>query len=277
MTGWRRFLRNRAAVVCAAVVLVVALLTVVGPWIAAGFGLDEVTLNAQLGATPPSLQHPLGTDVLGRDLLVRVLVGGRVALRVALLGAGLAVLLGVAWGALAGIAGGRVDELMMRIVDVLYSLPQIVFVMVVMAIAASRSEVLLLALIAGVSWLTMARIVRVEVLALRASPHVLAARGLGAGAARLLRRHILPNAAGTVVVYATLLVPSVMLQEAFLSFLGLGVQPPYASWGTLVHEGVAELVVYPWILAGPAAVMAITIFALNFVGDGLRDALDPRR
>src|SRR5262249_35648555 len=163
------------------VVLVVALMTIAGPWIAAGFGLDAVTQNAQLGATPPSAHHPLGTDVLGRDLMVRVLMGGRVALRVALLGAGRAGLLGVACGAVAGLAGGRGDEVMMRIVDLLYSLPQIVFVMVVMAIASSRSEALLLGLIAGVSWLTMARIVRVEVLALRASPHVMAARGLGAG------------------------------------------------------------------------------------------------
>src|SRR5262249_18175956 len=170
----KRFLRNRAAVLCAAIVLVVALLTIVGPWIAAGFGLDAVRQNAQLGATPPSAHHPLGADVLARDLIVRVLLGGRVALRGALRGAWLAVLLGVTWGAVAGLAGGRVDEVMMRIVDLLYSLPQIVFVMVVMAIAASRSEALLLGLIAGVSWLTMARIVRVEVLALRASPHLMA-------------------------------------------------------------------------------------------------------
>jgi oligopeptide transport system permease protein len=271
----RRFAANRAALVCAALVAAIAVVVALGPPIAGAFGLDATTQDALLGPTPPSLAHPLGTDLLGRDLLVRTLEGGRVALRVGLLAALVAVALGVAWGGTAGLAGGRTDEAMMRVVDILYSLPQLVFVIVVMAVVSSRSELLLCLLVGSVSWLTLARVVRAQVLALRSSDLVVAARALGAGGARVLLRHILPNAAGTIVVYASLLVPSAMLQEAFLSFLGLGVPAPRASWGTLVQEGVAELLVHPWLLAGPGVVMATTILALNFVGDGLRDAVDP--
>ena len=274
--GWRRFSRNRAAVVGAGFIGLVLLLTLIGPMVAAGLGLDATTQHVLLGPAPPSLAHPLGTDALGRDLMVRTMEGGRVALRVGLLAAVVALVVGVTWGGVAGLAGGRIDAAMMRLVDVFYSLPQTVFVIVVMAVISSRSELLLVGLIGAISWLTLARIVRAQVLALRASDHVLAARSVGAGFGRLLFRHILPNAAGTIVVYAALLIPGAMLQEAFLSFLGLGIAPPRASWGTLVQEGAAQLVVYPWLLAGPGVIMALTIFALNFVGDGLRDAFDPK-
>jgi oligopeptide transport system permease protein len=257
------------------VLLGVMLFAFAGPPLAARFGLDGTTPDAALGAAPPARAHPAGTDVLGRDLLVRTMEGGRVALRVGLFASAVAVLLGVAWGGGAGLAGGLVDGVMMRVVDVLSALPQTVFVLVIMAIVSSRSELLLVLLIGGSSWLTLARIVRAQVRALRGREHVLAARALGVGPARLLGRHILPAALGPIVVYAVLLVPGAFLEEAFLSFLGLGVPPPTASWGTLVQEGAGELAAYPWLLAVPASVMALTILALAFLGDALRDALDP--
>jgi oligopeptide transport system permease protein len=274
--GWQRFRHNRAAMLCSAIVVAVALAAIVGPFIGGLFGVDATTPDLRGSALPPSWHHPMGTDVLGRDLLVRTLAGGRVALRVGILAAAIAVVVGVTWGGIAGFVGGKTDALLMRIVDVLTSLPQIIFVIVVMALTASRSELLLDVLIGGVSWLTMARVVRGQVMVLRRSDHVIAARSIGASGARLLVRHILPNASGIIVVYASLLVPSTMLQEAFLSYLGFGIPAPGASWGTLVMEGVSQLVAYPWLLVGPGAVMGVTLLALNFVGDGLRDAFDPR-
>jgi len=275
LRAWRRFARSRATLIASAVVAAAAVFALLGPPLAALAGLDAVSQDPLLGAAPPSWAHPFGTDVLGRDLLVRTMEGGRVALRVGLVASLVAVAVGVLWGGVAGLVGGRVDELMMRFVDVVYSLPQLVFAIVIMAVVSSPSELLLCVLIGALSWLTLARIVRAEVAALRTSEHVLAARAVGVGGARLLVRHTLPNVAGTIVVYATLLVPATMLQEGLLSFLGLGIQPPRASWGTLVMEGAAQLVVYPWMLAGPGAVMALVILAMNFVGDGLRDAVDP--
>jgi oligopeptide transport system permease protein len=234
------------------------------PVIAGLLGLDASTPDLHGGASPPSWHHPMGTDALGRDVFVRTMEGGRVALRVGILAAAIAVVVGVTWGGLAGFVGGKTDAILMRIVDIVASLPQILFVIVVMAVTSSRSELLLDVLIGAISWMTMARVVRGQVMVLRRSDHVIAARSIGASGARLLFRHILPNASGVIVVYASLLVPSTMLQEAFLSYLGLGIPAPGASWGTLVLEGVSQLVAYPWLLA------------LNFVGDGLRDAFDPR-
>ncbi len=258
----------------ALVLLLVALFALAGPPLARALaGLDGTAQDVLLGATPPSWRHPFGTDVLGRDLLVRTMDGGAIAIRIGLTATAVALVIGVGWGALAGYAGGRLDELLMRVVDVLYALPATVFVIVVMALVSSRNEVLLFALIGGISWLTLARIVRAQVRGLRHREFVEAARGLGATPTRVVWRHILPNAVGPIVVYTTLLVPGVLLQEAFLSFLGLGVQPPRASWGTLIAEGARQLAVYPWTLAAPGALMAVTIFALNVVGDGLRDAV----
>jgi oligopeptide transport system permease protein len=264
------------AVICGAILLGTTAFCVFGPMVAALLGIDGVTQNAQLGPTPPSWAHWMGTDVLGRDLLVRTMEGGRYALAVAFLGTSVALAIGVTWGAIAAYAGGRLDDVMMRAVDVLFALPTVMFIIVVQAVAGVQSILLLFTLIGGISWLTMARIVRGQVMSLKHREFVEAARGLGASPARLLFRHIVPNTAGPIVVYATLSVPNVMLTEAVLSFLGLGVQAPRASWGTLVAEGVTQLVVYPWVLAGPGMFLAITIFAFNFLGDGLRDALDPQ-
>ena len=279
MTTWRgarrRWRTNRPAVACSAVFLAVALACYLGPLVAGAVGLDGTTLDPQLGATPPSGAHWFGTDTLGRDLLVRVMLGGRIAILVASVGAAIAVAIGVGYGAVAAYAGGAVDNVMMRIVDALYGFPTVAFIIVVMAVTGTRSLALVVALIGAISWLTMARITHGQVLALRQRGFVEAARALGARPRRILARHVLPNAAGPVIVYATLALPQVMITEAFLSFLGLGVQPPLASWGTLVTEGSSQIVVYPWLLGFPGATMAIAILALNFIGDGVRDVFAP--
>jgi oligopeptide transport system permease protein len=274
--AWRRWRQNRMAAACGFVFLGVALACILGPLVAGAAGLDGTTIDTRLGATPPAGAHWFGTDTLGRDMLVRVMIGGRIAIAIALVTTVIAVAIGVTYGAIAAYAGGRVDNLMMRIVDALYGLPTIVFIIVVMAVTGTRSVVALFALIAAISWLTLARITRGQVLALRQREFVEAARALGAPPGRILARHVLPSAAGPVIVYATLAVPQVMITEAFLSFLGLGVQAPLASWGTLVTEGSSQIVVYPWLLVCPGAAMALAILTLNFIGDGLRDAFDPR-
>jgi peptide/nickel transport system permease protein/oligopeptide transport system permease protein len=243
---------------------------------------------------PPDARHWFGTDVHGRDLLSRVLCGAQISLLVGLVGAGVSLVLGVLWGAVAGYAGGRVDSLMMRFVDILYSLPSIIFVIVLITtlegvlkkwlggVAAPGLDrtVRLLFLFVGlgaVSWLTMARIVRGQVLSLRQCAFVEASRALGAGPAHILRRHIIPNTLGVVIVYLTLTVPGIMLYESFLSYLGLGVQPPMASWGSLIAEGADQMNpirIYWWLIAFPGGVLVTTLLALNFLGDGLRDAWD---
>ena len=274
MTGaWGRLRNHKLAVVSGALFLAILLACYLGPLLS---NLDGTAIDTQLGATPPSWGHWFGTDTLGRDMLVRTMIGGRIALLVALVTTVIALAIGVTWGATAAYAGGRVDNAMMRIVDALYGFPTVVLVIVVMSVLSTKSLVTLFALIGAISWLTMARITRGQVLSLRNREFVEAARALGARPARILFRHILPNAAGPVIVYATLALPQVMLTEAFLSFLGLGVQAPLASWGTLVTEGSSQIVVYPWLLACPGLVMALTVMALNFLGDGLRDALDPQ-
>jgi len=274
--GWRRLRRNRMAVACGALFVGVCLFAYLGPVVAGWFGLDGTAQDVVLGAAPPSRAHWMGTDVLGRDLLVRTMDGGRIAIAIGLLSAVVALAIGVAWGAIAAWRGGATDEVMMRVVDVMYALPSTLFVIVIMAVVNTRSIFALFALLGAISWLTMARIVRGQVLSLRHREFVEAARGLGVPTARILTRHIVPNTLGPIIVYLTLSIPAVMLQEAFLSFLGLGVQAPRASWGTLILEGSKQIVVYPWILVGPGLVMSATIFALNFLGDGLRDALDPQ-
>ncbi|HEY4241345.1 MAG TPA: ABC transporter permease [Kofleriaceae bacterium] len=276
MNAWKRLRRNKLAVVAGVVAIIAVLACILGPLLAGALGIDGTTIDATLGASPPSGAHWFGTDTLGRDMLVRVLVGGRIALLVAFVATAIALVIGVAYGAISAYAGGRTDEIMMRVVDVLYGFPTLVFIIVVRAAFGWTSLVTLFALIGAISWLTMARIVRGEVLSLRSREFVEAARALGASHARILFRHIVPNTLGVVIIYATLSLPYVMLTEAFLSFLGLGVQAPLASLGTLVTEGSTQIIVYPWLLVFPGAVMAIMILSLNFLGDGLRDALDPK-
>jgi oligopeptide transport system permease protein len=228
-------------------------------------------------AAPPSAGHWLGTDAQGRDLLVRVLLGGRLALGIAALTTLLAVAIGVLYGAVAAYAGGLVDAVMMRAVDALHAVPTAALALVTMAALDSRRLALLVLLLAATSWLTLARVVRAQVRGLRHADFVTAAHALGASPARVLWRHLLPNTLGVVAVYAAAALPQLLLAEAFLSFLGLGVQPPRASLGTLVVEGAAQLVVAPWMLAGPALFMAALVLAMILIGDGLRDAADSQK
>jgi oligopeptide transport system permease protein len=274
--AWRRLKKHQMSVVMGSVFLAILVFCVLGPVIAGWCGLDATTIDINLGATSPSLAHPFGTDLLGRDMLVRVMIGGRLAIAVAFVATAIALVIGVTWGAVAAYAGGRVDYVMMRIVDALYGFPTVVFVIVVMAVFNTKNLVVLFALIGGISWLNMARQTRGQVLSLRHREFVEAARAIGARPTRILFRHIVPNATGVIIVAATASLPSVMLTEAFLSFLGLGVQAPLASWGTLVSEGSTQISVYSWVLIAPGVVMGLTIMALNFLGDGLRDALDPQ-
>jgi oligopeptide transport system permease protein len=290
--AWRRFVRNRLAFVSLVVLTVIALVTLVFPWISPH---SPVQLSDAY-ANPPDGRHWFGTDVLGRDLMARVLYGARISMVVGAVGAGVSLVIGVLWGAIAGYLGGRWDELMMRFVDILYSLPSIIFVIVLITtmetllkrwLSAHFSPELaglarLLFLFAGlgaVSWLNMARIVRGQVLTLKTLNFVEASRALGASEARILFRHILPNLFGIIIVYVMLNVPAIILYESFLSYLGLGIQPPQASLGSLIAEGAAQINpvrTYWWMLIFPAGLLAITLLALNFAGDGLRDAFDPK-
>jgi len=260
------------AVLGLVVFAVLALACVGGPWLSP---YSYSATDLAYGAQPPSLRHWFGTDALGRDALTRVLYGGRVSLAVGFLATAVSMLIGVLYGATSAYAGGRVDAFMMRAVDVLYALPFTVFVILLMVAFGHDIRLLFLA-IGAVQWLTMARIVRGQVLSLRRREFVEAAVCLGLSPARIVLRHVIPNVFGPVVVYATLTVPAVMLLEAMLSFLGLGVQPPMSSWGVMIQEGAQKMEDYPWLLIYPAACFSVTLFSLNFIGDGLRDALDPR-
>ena len=270
--AWRRLRRNRAAVLSGAFLLCLSLTTVAAPWLP---GMPDPTLqDLKLGATPPSAAHWFGTDELGRDTLARVVFGGRISLLVGVVGTLVSLVIGVSYGAIAGYRGGRTDEAMMRAVDVLYSLPYI-FLVILLLVFFSRSILMLFVALGLVQWLTMARIVRGQVLSLKQQNFVEAARALGAGDRAIIFRHIVPNTLGPVIVYTTLTVPAVILQEAFLSFLGLGVQPPAASWGTLVSDGARLLALFPWLVIFPGVALSSTLLCFNFLGDGLRDALDP--
>ena len=274
--AWKRLRRNRLAVAGGVIVLVVFVLALAGPWLVYKYnGFTYQTQDLSIRLADPSWLHPLGTDILGRDLLARLLYGSRISLLVGLIATMVSLVIGVTYGAIAGYFGGRTDDVMMRIVDGIYSLPYIILVVILLALF-ERSLFLLFAALGAVSWLTMARIVRGQVLSLKNEQFIEAARSIGVSNLKIIFRHIVPNTLGPVIVYATLTVPSVILQEAFLSFLGLGVQPPTPSWGVLASEGAQAIAVHPLLLIAPGAMMALTLFSLNFLGDGLRDALDPQ-
>ena len=270
--AWRRLLANKAAVAGGIVLLLLIFLAIFAPWIAPHSYSYQ---NLELGAQPPSSEFLLGTDTLGRDLFSRILYGARVSLLVGFVATSVALVIGVSWGIVAGYFGGRIDSVMMRIVDVLYGLPFIIFIILLMVIFG-RNIWLLFGAIGAVEWLTMARIVRGQVLTVKTQEYVLAAQAMGVSNIQMFRKHIYPNILGPIAVYATLTIPQVMLLEAFLSFLGLGIQPPMSSWGTLIRYGVESMEEYSWLLIYPGLTFTITLFALNFFGDGLRDALDPK-
>ena len=270
--AWIRLKKNRLATISLFIFLFVCVFCLIGPFFVPH---DSQSQDLLLGATPPSSEHWFGTDSLGRDLLVRTMEGGRISLLVGLVATTVSLLIGVIYGATAGYLGGRVDAAMMRFVDMLYALPFTIFVILLM-VAFGRSLWLIFVAIGAVEWLSMARIVRAGVINLKKQEFVEAAVSLGFSHKRIILRHLIPNVLGPVIVIATLTVPAVMLLEAFLSFLGLGVQPPNASWGVLINEGQQNMEIFPWMLIFPAFFFALTLFCLNFLGDGLRDALDPK-
>jgi len=270
----QRLLANKAAVVSMILLGVIALLALLAPWLSP-HAYDEVYWERI--QMPPDLanQHWFGTDGNGRDLFVRTLYGARVSLLVGILATGVSLLIGVTYGAIAGYFGGRVDNLMMRFVDIMYSLPFMFFVILLM-VMFGRNIFLIFIALGAVEWLTMARIVRGQTLSIKRKEYIEAAHAAGVSNASIIRRHIIPNVLGPVIVYVTLTVPQVILTESFISFLGLGVQEPLTSWGVLISEGARLMEPAPWLLVFPATFLALTLFCFNFIGDGLRDALDPR-
>jgi len=270
--AWLRLRKNKLAVFGMIALALIALACLLGP-VFSPYGYEQQNLNNTY--SPPSAAHWLGTDQLGRDLLTRLLFGGRVSLGVGLAATFVALTIGVVYGAVAGWVGGKRDAFMMRAVDIMYSLPFPIFVILLM-VFFGRNIILLFVAIGAVEWLTMARIVRSQVMAVKKMEFIEAARSLGFGRRRLIFRHILPNILGPIIVYTTLTIPAVMLLEAFLSFLGLGVQPPMSSWGVLIKDGAEKMEEYPWLLLFPAVLFSTTLLSLNFLGDGLRDALDVR-
>lgn len=300
--AWRRLLKNKLAVFGMIVLVIMIIAVIIGPAIirnTTGYTYDSIPEDSSLvNSFPPSLQHPMGTDDAGRDILARVLQGGRISLMVGIISTIVSLIVGVSYGAVAGYLGGRIDNIMMRIVDILYSIPFILIVIVLLSVFGGPNtpdwiewlsqkiggagnqglnQIFLLFFALGlVSWLTMARVVRGQILSLKNQEFVTAARATGVSTPTIIFRHLVPNALGPVIVYATLTIPSVMLSEAFLSFLGIGVQAPYASWGSLASDGIKNIAIFPWQLIFPGITMALTLFSLNFLGDGLRDALDPQ-
>jgi oligopeptide transport system permease protein len=270
--AWQRLMRHRMNAWALGFLVVLMLLCGIGPEVSP---YDQSQQDLELKAMNPSMAHWLGTDPLGRDMLTRILHGGRVSLEVGLLATAVAAIIGVFYGMVSGLAGGRTDAAMMRIVDILYAFPFINFVILLMAIVG-REFLLIFVAIGAVEWLTMARVVRGQVLALKNLEFIIAARACGAGFWHIVWKHLLPNVMGLIIIYASLTVPGVMLLEAALSFLGLGIQPPDASWGVLIQEGANSMQSYPWLLLYPGIFFSMTLLALNLLGDGLRDAFDPK-
>jgi oligopeptide transport system permease protein len=299
--AWRRLRKNRAAVVSGVILIALLLACLLVPELSS-YRYDRADLK--LGATPPSWAHWMGTDYFGRDLMARVFFGGRISFAVGIIATLVSFTIGVSWGGIAGYFGGRVDAVMMRIVDALYTFPFLVLVILLMVFFAGQGSplygafkavlglfvrdgadpsyfpvfqiVVVFGALGAISWLTMARIVRGQVIALRSQPFVEAARSIGVGHAALIFRHLVPNALGPIIVYTTLTIPEVMMTEAFLSFLGLGTQEPLSSWGLLASMGAETMDLYPWQIVFPGVMLAMTLICFNFLGDGLRDALDPR-
>ena len=267
-----RLTTNKLSLFSLIYIFILVFVALITPFIAP---YDYAYQDLALGASPPSSDHLLGTDTLGRDLLTRMMYGSRISLMVGFLATSVALIIGVIWGTIAGFSGGKTDAIMMRIVDTLYGIPFIILIILLMVIFG-RNLVLLFLAIGAVEWLTMARIVRSQVLNLSRQEFILSAEAMGVSRLSIIFRHLIPNAMGPVIVYATLTVPQIMLLESFLSFLGLGVQPPLSSWGLLIRDGAVSMEEYWWLLIFPSLAFSLTLFSLNFIGDGLRDAIDPR-
>ena len=270
----RRFLRNKAAVISLIVLMAICLACTIGPWVLP-HAFDSADWDAMSIAPSFGTAHYWGTDDAGRDLLVRCMVGGRISLTVGLLATISSVTLGIVWGATAGFVGGKVDAFMMRIVDMMYAIPYLLIAILLVTILG-REFYLVVLTITVFSWMDMARVVRGQTLSLRSKEYVEAARAIGVSTPRIIVRHIVPNLLGVVVIYTTVTVPGVILTESVLSFLGLGIQEPMTSWGVLIQDGAKTMEATPWILLFPAALLSITLYCFNFIGDGLRDALDPK-
>ena len=270
----RRFMRNKAALISLCLLALIALACIVGPWLLP-HAFDSADWDAMSAAPSWKNAHFWGTDDAGRDLLVRCLVGGRISLTVGLLATLASVSLGIVWGATAGFIGGKVDSLMMRIVDMMYAIPYLLIAILLVTILG-REFYLVVLTITVFSWMDMARVVRGQTLSLRSMEYVEAARAMGVSTTRIIFRHIVPNLLGVVVIYTTVTVPGVILTESVLSFLGLGIQEPMTSWGVLIQDGAKAMEVTPWILLFPAGLLSVTLYCFNFIGDGLRDALDPK-
>lgn len=269
---WRRLKKSRMAMVGLCVIVLILATAIAGPWLS-HYSYSDQDLNRT--NEPPNAQYWFGTDGLGRDILVRVLYGARISLLIGFVGAFINLVIGVLYGGISGFLGGRVDSWMMRVVDILYGIPLLLIVILLMVLLGAGLRSILLAF--GLNyWLNLARIVRGQMLSLKEEEYVLAARLLGAGLSRILLRHLIPNAMGPIIVTTTMLIPTAIFLEAFLSFIGLGIQAPMASWGTLAADGYRAIRSYPWQLFFPAMAISITLLAFNFLGDGMRDALDPR-
>ena len=270
--AWRRLKKNKLAMLGLYTIIAIIVIAVIGPWLSPLSYSDQ---NLNETNHPPSSDHWFGTDNLGRDLFIRVLYGARISLSIGIVASLINLTIGVAYGGIAGYLGGRIDRIMMNIVDVLYGIPVLLYVILLMVILTPGLTNIFIAL--GISyWLGMARIVRGQILSLKEQEYILAARTIGAGKWRILFNHLLPNSLGPIIITMTLAIPEAIFTEAFLSFIGLGVAAPMASWGVLASEGVASLRSYPFQLFFPAIAISITMLAFNFLGDGLRDALDPR-
>jgi len=272
--AWESLRRNRAAMAAIAIMVTVVLLVLFAPLLSP-YSIDSTDWDRISISPSITTEHWFGTDDVGRDLFVRTLYGGRISLLVGFAATLVSLVIGIAWGATAGYAGGKIDQIMMRVVDVLYAMPFMFFVILLM-VFFGRNIFLIFIAVGAINWLDMARIVRGQTLSLKKKEFIEAARAGGVSSFNIVRRHIVPNLLGVVIVYVTLTIPQVILVESFLSFLGLGVQEPMTSWGALVNDGAQAMETAPWALIFPATFLAVTLFCFNFIGDGLRDALDPR-